>query len=615
LNILLERPNMRLMKQALVTVVEDICRRYGSDRGRMMDIVVAVQQRLGCVSTDAMEVIAREVSSYRVEVESVVTFYSFLSVEPRGKVIIRLCNDIVDWMKGYDAVADAMAKELGVTMGDTTADGAITLTHTPCIGMSDQAPAALINDVVVPNLTPQLARHVVRDLRRHLDPGQLITMVGDGNNAHPLVRSMVRNNIRLRGPVHFDDFELGSGLRKALQLPEESVIAQVRASRLRGRGGAGFATGEKWEFAKNAPGEKRYVLCNADEGEPGTFKDRVLLTECSNQVFEGMTIAGYALGSDTGIVYLRGEYAYLRPFLEKVLEDRRQQNLLGQSILGKTGFDFDIRIQLGAGAYVCGEETALISSCEGLRGNPKNRPPFPAQHGYKGCPTIVNNVETYSAVARILDRGAPWFAGMGSERTTGTKVLSISGDCRKPGVYEVPFGISARELLELAEADNPGAMLIGGPCRQMIGPERYGGQICYDDLATGGAILIFNRARNKLEIAERYLDFFIEESCGHCTPCRVGLVLLKQAVHKVVSGAGEPADLEYMRRLSNIIIQTSRCGLGQAAPNPVLGALQNFRTLYADMVGERKSGLLSTFDLSKAVVDSELRVGRMSRYV
>jgi [NiFe] hydrogenase diaphorase moiety large subunit len=602
------------MKQALATVVEDICRRYGCDRTRMLDIVLAVQQRLGCISTEAMEVIAREVNSHRVEVESVVTFYAFLSVKPQGKVIIRLCNDIVDRMKGCEAVADAMAKELGVTMGETTADGAITLTHTPCIGMSDQAPAALINDVVVPNLTPERARQVVRDLRRHLDPAQLITMVGDGNNAHPLVHSMVRNNIRRRGPVHFDSFESGNALQKTLQRTPELVIAEIRASRLRGRGGAGFATGQKWEFARNAPGDQRYVLCNADEGEPGTFKDRVLLTECPDQVFEGMTIAGYALGSDSGVVYLRGEYSYLRPFLESVLESRRQHGWLGKAIGGKPGFDFDIRIQLGAGAYVCGEETALISSCEGLRGDPKNRPPFPAQTGYRGCPTIVNNVETFSAVSRIMEKGAEWFAAMGSERTTGTKLLSICGDCRKAGVYEVPFGITARELLDMAEAENPGAMLIGGPCRQMIGPERFGGQICYDDLATGGAILIFNRARNKLGIAELYLDFFIEESCGHCTPCRVGLVLLKRAVHKVVSGAGEPADLDYMRRLANVIVQTSRCGLGQAAPNPVLGALQTFHA-YADLVGEKESGLLSTFDLSKAVVDAELRVGRMSQYV
>ena len=190
------------------------------------------------------------------------------------------------WMKGYEMVADAMAKELGVTMGETTADGGMTLTHTPCIGMSDQAPAALINDVVVPNLTPERGRQVIRDLRRHLDPAQLVTMVGDGNNAHPLVHSMVRNNIRRRGPVHFDGFESGCALKRTIEQTPENVIATIRASRLRGRGGAGFATGQKWEFARNAPGERRHVLCNADEGEPGTFKDRVLLTECPDQVFE-----------------------------------------------------------------------------------------------------------------------------------------------------------------------------------------------------------------------------------------------------------------------------------------------------------------------------------------
>ena len=594
---------------------DEICRRFGNDRTRMMDIVLEVQARFGCVSREAMVQIAHAVNTHPVEVESLVTFYSFLSVKPQGQVVIRLCSDIVDWMKGYEDVADAMSKELGVTMGETTPDGAITLTRTPCIGMSDQAPAALVNDVVVTHLTPERGRQLIRDLRRHLDPQQLVTMVGDGNNAHPLVRSMVRNNIRMRGPVHFAGFESGSALRKALALAPEAVIREIKESRLRGRGGAGFPAGLKWELARNAPGRKRYILCNADEGEPGTFKDRVLLTERADMVLEGMTIAGYAVGSDTGIIYLRGEYRYLRPFLESAIEERRRQGLLGTDILGKKGFPFDIRIQLGAGAYICGEETALISSCEGLRGDPRNRPPFPPQQGYLGCPTIVNNVETFCCASRILLEGASWFAAMGSARTSGTKVLSISGDCRKPGVYEVPFGITAQELIEMTEAENAGSMLIGGPCRQMIGPERFGGRICYDDLATGGAIMIFNRARNKLEIAEHYLDFFIEESCGHCTPCRVGLILLKRAVHKVVVGAGEPSDLTDMRDLSNFIIRTSRCGLGQAAPNPVLGALENFGDLYAGLVAERKPGLLPEFDLSRAVVDAELRAGRQSKYV
>ncbi len=414
--------------------------------------------------------------------------------------------------------------------------------------------------------------------------------------------------------VVFSDMEPGAALKKAVAMSPEEIIAVIKDYNLRGRGGAGFPTGLKWESARKQ-GKKACVICNADEGEPGTFKDRVLLTECTGQLLEGMAIAGYAVGSDTGIIYLRGEYRYLLPYLESVIEERLRRGFLGRDILGKKGFRFDVRVQMGAGAYICGEETALISSCEGLPGVPKNRPPFPPQQGYLGCPTIVNNVETLCCVSRILLEGAAWFASMGSPRTTGTKVLSICGDCRKPGVYEVPFGISARELIEMSEAENTGTMLIGGPCRQMIGSERFGGRICYDDLATGGAILIFNRARNKLEIAEHYLDFFIEESCGHCTPCRVGLILLKKAVHKVIEGAGEPSDLAEMRDLSNFIIRMSRCGLGQAAPNPVLGALEIFGDLSAGFVAERKPGLLPEFDLSKAVIDAEMRVGRQSKIV
>ena len=603
------------MKQGTAQIVSDICKKLGNDRTRLMDIAIAVQERFGCVSREAMEEIARAVGTQRVEVESLVTFYSFLSVEPQGKVVIRLCADIVDWTKGYSAVAETMARELGVAMGETTPDGAITLTNTPCIGMSDQAPAALVNSVVVTHLTPERGRQLVQDLRKHLDPQQLVTMVGDGNNEHPLVRSMVRNNIRMRGPVHFAPFESGSALRKALELSSPEVIREIKEAKLRGRGGAGFPTALKWELAANSPGEKRHVICNADEGEPGTFKDRVLLTECAEQLIEGMTIAGYAVGSDTGIIYLRAEYRYLLSYLQSLIEARLKNGLLGKDILGKKGFNFDLRIQLGAGAYICGEETALISSCEGLRGDPKNRPPFPPQQGYLNRPTIVNNVETFCCVSRILIQGASWFAAIGSANTAGTKVLSISGDCRKPGVYEVPFGITAGELIELSEAENAGSLLIGGPGRQMIGTMRLDGKICYDDLATGGAIIIFNGARNKLEIAEHYLDFFIDESCGHCTPCRVGMTLLKNLVHKVIEGAGEPADLDRMRDLSNFIINMSRCGLGQAAPNPVLGALQIFGDESSGFVAERKPGLLPEFDLSKAVIDAELRVGRQSKYV
>jgi [NiFe] hydrogenase diaphorase moiety large subunit len=372
---------------------------------------------------------------------------------------------------------------------------------------------------------------------------------------------MVNNNIRRKGEVilAFADFEPNVALEKALAMSPIEVINEVKNARLRGRGGAGFPAGMKWEFTRGAEGTKKYVLCNADEGEPGTFKDRVLLTELPDSVFEGMTVAGYAIGAQEGILYLRGEYSYLYPLLQKVLQDRREAGLLGKDVMGKEGFDFDIRIQLGAGAYICGEETALISSCEGLRGDPKNRPPFPAQKGYQENPTCVNNVETYIAALRILDKGAGWFAEIGSKGSAGTKLLSVSGDCESPGIYEVPFGTTINELLKMVGAEDAIALQIGGPSGQMIGKADFDRTICYDDLATGGSVMVFGPQRNLLEVIDYFMDFFIEESCGYCTPCRVGNVLLKNYLEKVMRGKGEPVDLNVMKELGETVKLASRC--------------------------------------------------------
>jgi [NiFe] hydrogenase diaphorase moiety large subunit len=579
----------------------------------MMDIVEGVQKAFGCVSSETMDLIAKECDTHRVEVESVVSFYSFLSEKPKGKVVIRLCDDIIDEMKGSAAVAEAFKAELGIDFGETTPDGTITLEYTPCIGMCDQAPAALINDEVVTYLSADQAREIVRKLRENPDPKKIIGRLGDGNNANDLVRSMVHNNIRLAGEVVFAPLEPGEAIKRAIAMSPVEVINDVKTSRLRGRGGAGFPTGLKWEFTRAADGEKKYVLCNADEGEPGTFKDRVILTECPDLLFEGMAIGGYAIGADTGILYLRGEYAYLRGFLEGVLKQRRDKGLLGKNICGREGFDFDIRIQMGAGAYICGEETALISSCEGQRGDPKNRPPFPAQKGYLGCPTTVNNVETFCKVARILDRGPGWFAEIGSEGSSGTKLLSISGDCNKPGVFEVPFGIKVSEMLKLCGADDTAAVQIGGPSGQMIGPDQFDQPICYDYLATGGSIMVFNSKRNVLKIAAKFLEFFIEESCGYCTPCRVGNVLLKERLDKIIAGVGEVGDLEYLEDLGQTVKTASRCGLGQTSANPVLTTLQNFRSAYEALISEPSTdGMVPSFDIAAALTQAEAAAGHKS---
>ncbi len=602
------------MSESLDAGIRRICQSHGGDRTRLMDIVREVQAAFGCVSGPAMDLIARELSMPRVEVESLVSFYSFYSNRPKGKVVIRLCNDIIDQLYGCAEVADAFSQELGIPVGRTTADGRIALEYTPCIGMCDQAPAALINDVVVTNLSSDAARKIARSLKDHADPGRLTQKLGDGNNAHPLVHSVVVNHIRKTGPVVFAEFASGESLKKALAMTPNEVIRDMKTARLRGRGGAGFPTGMKWEFARAAQGQKKYVICNADEGEPGTFKDRVILTECPDLMFEGMAIAGYAIGSEQGIVYLRGEYAYLRAFLEHVLAERRKKGLLGKNVCGKEGFHFDIRIQMGAGAYICGEETALISSCEGLRGDPKNRPPFPAQKGYLESPTIVNNVETFCCAARIMEKGAGWFAQLGSKGSPGTKLLSISGDCKSPGVYEVPFGIPLAEVLKMAGAEDAIAVQMGGPSGQMVGPRDFGRTVCYDDLATGGSVMVFGPGRDVLKIASYFMEFFIEESCGYCTPCRVGNVLLKERLDRIIAGKGEPADLAYLQDLGETVKTTSRCGLGQTSANPVLSTLKNFRPAYEALVRENRDGFQTSFDLRAAVGDAEKIAGRPSAH-
>jgi [NiFe] hydrogenase diaphorase moiety large subunit len=604
------------MSTAQEGTVAKICESFGNDGSRMMDIVLAVQDQFGCVDSAAMDLIATRTAMARVDVESVVTFYSFTTTQPTGQVVIRLCNDVPDLLMGVEKVAEGLEAELGIRMGETTADGRFTLAWTSCIGMSDQAPAALFNDLVVPHLGPGTARRIVRYLKESEDFSSLKKVVireyGDGNNAHDLVRAAVNNNLRHEGDVIFGEMDHCAGLGKALSMSPAEVIREIKTARLRGRGGAGFPAGMKWEFTRAAGGDQRYVICNADEGEPGTFKDRVILTERPHLVLEGMTIAAYAIGANEGLVYLRGEYAYLRRYLEQTIADRREMGLLGKDVCGKQGFNFDIRIQMGAGAYICGEETALISSCEGLRGDPKNRPPFPAQQGYLGKPTSVNNVETLACVARILEMGSGWFSSMGSTGSTGTKLLSISGDCTRRGVYEVPFGISLKEVLDMCGAIDPIAAHIGGPSGEMVGPDGFDRTLCFDDLPTGGSVMVFSDRRDIVEIASKFMEFFIEESCGYCTPCRVGNVLLKERLDKILAGLGEPADLDYLQELAESVKTTSRCGLGQNSPHPVLSTLKAFRPVYEGMVKEPENGRQAGFDVQSALTEAQGLTGRES---
>ncbi len=378
------------------------------------------------------------------------------------------------------------------------------------------------------------------------------------------------------GPVIFSDYERGTAIKKALSMNREDILLEIRESKLRGRGGAGFPTSTKWMLTAAALSDEKFIICNADEGEPGTFKDRVLLIEYPELVFDGMVIAGYTIGAQQGVVYLRGEYEYLYKSLQDYLEEMRKENLLGKDILGKKGLSFDISVFLGSGAYVCGEETALIESLEGHRGEARNRPPYPVNTGYMGKPTIVNNVETLATVPHIIMKGSEWYKRLGTGKSTGSKLFSVSGDCEKPGVYELPWGTKISELLELVDAKNTKAVQVGGASGSCYNKTQFDRALAYEDAATGGSIMIFNESRDMLRVLDNFMEFFVDESCGQCTPCRIGNVKLLEGVKMIQKGDYTFAYINKLKELGKSMQVASKCGLGQSSPNAFLSILENF---------------------------------------
>ena len=562
------------MSLSSAVAFDSILETFGSDRSRLMDIALTVQRQFGHVGDDAIQAIARGIGVHPVEVEEMVSFYAFLDREKRGLNRIRLSKSPISFMKGAREVATVFETALGVSLGETSKDGAFTLEWTRDIGMADQEPSALVNGAVLILLTPEDVPQIVAALRQAAGVGE------PPSERAVLPKTSIRSSLVRPGPLLSGPYVPGAGIKAALALTPENVIEEISGAKLRGRGGAGFPTDLKWRLTRKASGSEHYVLCNADEGEPGTFKDRMLLCEFPDLVFDGMTIAGYALGAKQGIVYLRGEYSWLWDRLQDVLKARRDLGLLGADICGHAEFDFDIRIQLGAGAYICGEKSALIKSLEGKRGSPRDRPPYPTEHGYLRQPSVVNNVETYVCAARILEKGAGWFAGYGTKKSTGAKLLSVSGDCAHPEVYETPFGITVNELLDLVGAPDAVYVQIGGPSGKAIAPKDFGRRIAYEDLPTGGSIMIFGPGRDVLEIALRFTEFFVDESCGWCAPCRVGTTLLKQGMEKIVAGRASLSDIQATEALAGTVARMSRCELGQSAPNPILTTMMSFPELY-----------------------------------
>jgi [NiFe] hydrogenase diaphorase moiety large subunit len=596
------------MEDTIQSVIEE----YRQDRGRLLDMLLVIQDIYRYIPDEAVGLLADQLSLSKVDVEQTISFYHFFSDEPVGKYAIYLNNSAVSEMKGRAAVAKAFENELGIGFNQVTPDGLVGLFETADIGMNDQEPAAIINGAIFTELNPTKVEQIVAGMRAGKKISTLVEEIGENITGPELMRTMVKPNIRQKGAIIiYDDYEFGNALNKAIEMAPEEVIEEVKRSHLRGRGGAGFPAGLKWDFCRNANEGEAYIICNADEGEPGTFKDRVLLSELPQMVFEGMIIAGYAVGAKQGVVYLRHEYRYMLGYLESILQKMRYLNQLGKNIVEKEGFDFDIRIQLGAGSYVCGAESALIESLEGKRGEPRNRPPFPVQKGYLDKPTVVNNVETLCKAVSVIDNGAEWFLSFGTTDSSGTKLLSISGDCEKPGVYEVEWGVTVRSLLQRVGAKNVQAVQIGGPSGTCIDPSQFDRQIAFEDLPTGGAFIIIGEERDLLrEFVVNYMDFFIEESCSSCAPCRSLTVILRNKLQKILDGNGTMQDIDELYTWAGYDRSANRCGLGQTAANPIITTLENFRELYENLVTTRDT-FVSTFDLEEAVSESCEAVGRV----
>ena len=554
---------------AAETDVVALVLRRRADPTQLLQILREAQEELGWISPETARAVASTLGVPATHVESVVQFYSFLYDKPRGRYRILFSDNITDRMLGSLTLFEHMLKRLKLKQGEVSPDGAVSVDLTSCTGMCDQGPAALVNNRAVTRLTARRVDEMCDLVRAgvSLRTGRPTISASKTTFAAP-TRCSTRATNRARR------------LRAAIALGRQGMLDEMKRSNLRGRGGAGFTTSVKWESCRNAPGAERYIVCNADEGEPGTFKDRVLLTSYADRVFEGMAIAGFVAGAARGLVYLRGEYRHLLEPLEAKLDAMRRDRLMGAGICGAQGFDFDVDIHLGAGAYICGEESALIESLEGKPGKPRIRPPFPVTVGYLGKPTVVDNVETLAQATEVALHGGRMFAGRGTKHSAGTKILSVSGDCSRPGLYEYPFGVRVEQVLQDCGASDVAAVQVSGPSGVCLTPDEFRRHIAFEDVPTAGAFMVFGMERDLFEVARNFAHFFAHESCGFCTPCRVGTALLRDALDKIAEGRGSRYEINELMRLAELLRRTSHCGLGQTAGNPVRDTWAKFRPAF-----------------------------------
>ena len=502
--------------------------------------------------------------------------------------------------------SEKLVKNLGLILKARGYDKGVSIIKTGCFGFCQQGPVVKIepDNIFYVRVGPKDAKdiideHIIKGRRverlLYKDPAENEIM--NNQEEMPFYKKQLRIALRNCGLIDPEDiyeyiaFGGYEALGKAVTyMTGDEVIDVVKKSGLRGRGGGGFPTGLKWEITKKQKKAAKFIICNADEGDPGAFMDRSILEGDPHSVLEAMAIGGYAIGAGRGLIYIRAEYPLAIQRLNVALKQAREAGLLGKSIFG-TDFDFDIEIKYGAGAFVCGEETALINSCEGKRGEPNYKPPYPAEEGYWGCPTCVNNVETFANIPQIITRGAQWFASIGTEKSKGTKVFALAGKINNVGLVEVPMGTTLREIIyDIGGGIQGGrkfkAVQTGGPSGGVITEKDLDTPMDYDNLISigsmmgSGGMIVMDETNNMVKIAKFYMEFTMDESCGRCTPCRVGTKRLYEMLNKITSGKGTMADLDALKQLAYMVKDGSLCGLGQTAPNPVISTMKHFWNEY-----------------------------------
>jgi len=570
-----------------------------SRRDLLLPALHAVQARFGHISQPALNYICKRLSVPPAEAYGVATFYALLSTTPRPPTVAHICDDLACRLAGAEDTAAALDRALGPE-GAPARDGTVTWHRSPCLGLCERAPAALFtfageepHEALAGPIDAAgvVARLETRTMEAPLDAPSLAEL----RASVPQSTDGSADALRLLGrigrvvPTDLDAYRDDGGyvgLRRAVEIGPAATIGEVTAARLVGRGGAAFPTGRKWEAVAGQPAQPHYLVCNADESEPGTFKDRILMEGDPFAVVEGMTIAAFAAGCSKGYLYVRGEYPEAAGRMGTAIEKARSAGLLGPDVMG-SGHPFDIEIRRGAGAYICGEETALFNSIEGKRGEPRNKPPFPVTHGLFGKPTVINNVETLVNVPLILREGGAGYAATGTEGSSGPKLFCVSGNVARPGLYEMPFGVTLGGLIEAAGGVPGGlsiqAILLGGAAGSFVGPDAIGAELTFEGTKSIGAslgsgvVLVYDETADIVDALRRIAAFFRDESCGQCVPCRVGTVRQEELLSRLAAGrphGGADTELELLREIGQAMRDASICGLGQTASSAIESAVR-----------------------------------------